>query len=1122
MKRSELKLSGRVLLFFAQQRVLAFAFFAAVCVLGFAVIPFDVTSLGSWAEDLPRSPVHVDAIPDTGANQQVVFAGWPGQAAEDVELYVTYPLSSELLALSGVRTVRSTSATGFCALYVVFDDDSDFFEARTRLTEKLASLADELLPAGVHPRLGPDATGLGQVFWYVLEPQQASGEAAAGAFDLHELRSIQDDTVRPALSSVPGVAEVSSIGGYVAEWQVEVDLARLSALGLDLDAVRSAVRRSHLDTSGGRLDDNGAEYVLRGRGRLASSEDLESALVREEEGQAILLSDVARIVLGPAPRRGLYDLDGQDAVGGVVVVRYGENPREVLERVRERIAELAPSLPSRALGGSEARVTVRPIYDRSELIDDTVATLGTALQEQLLISALVLMLMLGTFRGAFVAAAIPPLGVLVAFLAMWVFGIEANAMSLAGIAIAIGSMIDIGIVFVESAHRAPSSQDPEESTKSMVASLAQVAPATLTSALTTAISFLPVFALGAGAGRLFRPLAFTKTFALLGALLVAFVLVAPAAKTFMRGERSLSYRARIIISAPLLCVLLYLHRESPPQMVLLGVGVGVLVMLFLLFERGYSRILSFALRHRGLFLVLPAALLVAGVVSATHLENDGRTPFDEGSFLYMPSAPAHASVATVQRLLRESDAAIAAVPEVRAVLGKAGRVQSALDPAPLSMFETMIFYHPEFAVIDGERVRQWRDHIHSPSDIWEEVARAGARPGLTPAPMLQPIETRQIMLQSGMRGPIGVRLQASNSGLSNESSSEALTRAATQVEAFLRGHDAVRAGSIQSEQSARVPYIDIELRREALARHGLHADEVLRTFAAATAGTLEGEVFEGRTRRAVRVRAERAGRQSIAAIEAIPLRGGRLRLGQVARVVYASGPAAIRSEDTLETRYVLFSAGSGEGRMLRPGEAAARLEGELAELSLPEGVRASLAGTFIEEEQSAQELRVLVPIAFALVFLLVFLQFRSLASSLTVFSGALLAVAGGLCVIVLSGVVSGSTATLGPAAIVGFIALVGIAVDDGVLMMTFLREAPPDDSERIIQAAHKRVRACLMTTATTLLALLPVLLASGRGADLMTPMAWPLFGGMTFELLTLLVVPVLYSFRRPSSATLTK
>lgn len=1109
-----MNVSKRVLFFFAEQRALALSFFVAVCLVGFAVVPFDISSLGSWTDDLPRSPVHVDAIPDTGANQQVVFAAWPGQAAEDVELYVTYPLSSELLALSGVRTVRSTSATGFCALYVVFDDESDFFESRTRLTEKLASLASDLLPAGVHPQLGPDATGLGQVYWYVLEAQRPTGEASPGAFDLHELRQVQDDTVRPALASVPGVAEVSSIGGHVAEWQVEVDLPRLTALGLDLDSVRRAVRRSHLDTSGGRLDDNGAEYVLRGRGRLSSSEDLESALVREEEGRAILLRDVARITVGPAPRRGLYDLDGQDAVGGVVVVRYGENPREVLEGVRARIAELAPSLPSRDLRGGLARVVVRPIYDRSELIDDTVATLGTALQEQLLISALVLMLMLGTFRGALVAAAIPPLGVLVAFLAMWACGIEANAMSLAGIAIAIGSMIDIGIVFVESAHRA--NEGP--GTKSLAASLAQVAPATLTSVLTTAVSFLPVFALGAGAGRLFRPLAFTKTFALLGALLVAFILVAPAAKTFMRGERSLSYRARIFISAPLLGVLLYLHRESPPQMVLLGLGLCLLVMLFLLFERAYAKVLSFALRHRRVFLLLPLALLAAGVVSASHLEQDGRTPFDEGSFLYMPSAPAHASIATVQRLLRESDAAIAAIPEVRAVLGKAGRVESALDPAPLSMFETMVFYHPEFATIDGERVRQWRDHIHSPSDIWDEVARAGARPGLTPAPMLQPIETRQIMLQSGMRGPIGVRLQASNSGLSTQSTSEALDRAAYQVESLLRGHDAVRPGSIQSEQSARVPYIDIELRREALARHGLHADEVLRTFSAATAGVIEGEVFEGRTRRAIRVRAERSGRQSIAAIEAIPLRDGELRLGQVARVVYASGPAAIRSEDTLETRYVLFSAGVDvdEGRTLRPGEAAARLEGELAELALPEGVRASLAGTFIEEEQSAQELRVLVPIAFALVFLLVFLQFRSLASSLTVFSGALLAVAGGLCVLFLSGALSGGASTLGPAAIVGFIALVGIAVDDGVLMMTFLRDAPPSDSDHIIQAASKRVRACLMTTATTLLALLPVLLASGRGADLMTPMAWPLFGGMSFELLTLLVVPVLYSFRRPA------
>ncbi len=1122
----------------AQRRGLALALVRHVVALGITVSPFDRPAFfedGPLA-DWPSHPVHVDAIPDLGENQQVVFAAYPGAAPADVEAQLTYPLTTELQGLAGVRTVRSISAFGFATLYIIFDEGTPFYDARTRILEKLASLPSGRLPDGVTPRLGPDATGLGQIFWYALQPQVRSEDGTDrvvyDAYDLHELRTLQDDVVRPALAAVPGVAEVSSIGGYTLEWVVEVQLEQAANLGISLSQVATALRATHRDIGAGTLSMGGAEYILRGTGRVTDPDAIEQTVV--DPARRLVIGDIARVRQRPAPRRGLLDIDGHDAVGGVVVMRQGENPREVIAGVRARIAELEQSFAVRMTrsvdGGGDSlddhqqvHLHITPVYDRTELIDDTVATLSGALEEQVVLSTIVLLLMLGTLRGALVAAVIPPWGMLVSFGLMAAFGIEANAMSLAGIAIAIGSMIDIGIVFVESASGYDGANAPSEEvvakrhsdpTSSALRALVHVAPATLTSVLTTAVGFLPIFALSEGAGRLFRPLVFTKTAALFGALAVAMVVV-PATAFALRSRTGAPrpprpLTVRLLLCAPLAGLLLWIHRDGPSTIAWWGGAAVILLVLLMALRHQYGRLLPWVLRHRRILSVVPLTLLALAAWAVTTLRPGGKVGFDEGTFLFMPSTAPHAGPDAVVRLLRETDAAIAAIPEVSRVVGKAGRVDSALDPAPLSMFETMVFYHPEFSVVDGERVRMWRDHIQSPADIWAEISAAAARPGLSAAPPLQPIETRQLMLQSGMRAPMGVRLSGPDT--------EALRQGSLSVAAYLESRTDLLPRSVQSEQSALVPTLEVRPRREALVTYGLRAEDVLQTVATAQRGLVIDNIFEGRSRIPLRL----AGQVSndIESLRNLPIGDGDLRLHQVADIAFVPGPATIRAEDSFETRYVFFSPGPDVEDV---GALAEEITEALDAIELPFGVRAKVTGTFEQEAETASELRILVPASVLLVLLLIYLQFRNLPSALTVMGAATVSLAGAMAslgVLHLLGITDG---TLSPGVWVDFVALIGIAVDDGVLMMTFLQSAGlqsigtststdslPDLHDQVVRAASRRVAACVMTTATTLLALMPVLAASGRGSDLMVPMAYPLFFGMGFELLTLFIVPALH------------
>lgn len=1178
---------------------------------------------------IPRDPIPVDAIPDVGENQQIVFSEWPGRSPRDIEDQITYPLTTALLGIPGVETVRSSSAFGFSTIYVIFEDDVDFYWSRSRVLEKLASLPPETVPEGVSPTLGPDATGLGQVFWYTLEGRDPETGELVGGWDLHELRSAQDWSIRYALQSVPGVSEVAAVGGYVQEIQVDVDPEALRAQGVTLDQVARAVGGSNLDVGARTLEINRVEYLIRSVGFIDDMRDVEEAVVTARNHVPIRVRDVARVGLGPAQRRGALDDAGAQVVGGVVVARFGANPLETIEAVKARIDEIQPGLPRKQLDdGRTSQVTIVPFYDRTQLIHETLDTLSTALWQEILVTLIVVLVLLRDLRSSMLIAGLLPLGVLATFVIMKAAGVDANVMALGGIAIAIGTMVDIGIVFTENIserlRELGPSPDPGAREAAVRKAAAEVAPAVVTSVLTTVVSFLPVFALQAGEARLFTPLALTKTFAMLGALgLAVFVLPSVAFVVLRRppepGLRPLHVqhlRDWLLVAlglvlawqlsplAGLLVVVMGVYRLVRPGLssalvtaldalelaiaalavglaltldwlplgpeggtlgnaLFVGVVLGLVLGSLRLFAWLYPALLRVFLAHKGLFLIAPTLVVGAGLtvwlgvgriaeevaeVDVDTLEADatlakldalapglGREympPFDEGAFLYMPTTMPHASMGQALEMLQVMDAAIAEVPEVDRVVGKLGRVDSALDPAPVSMIETVVTYVPEYGVdAEGRRVRQWRDHIHSPRDIWDEIVAAAELPGVTSAPVLMPIQARMVMLQSGMRAPMGVKIAGPDL--------ESIERFGLAVEQLLREVPEVRAETVFAERMIGKPYLEIELDRREIAHQGLTIAEVQHQLQVALGGMALTRTVEGRERYAVRVRYMREERDSLPAIERLPIAvGGRepVLLAQLADIRYVRGPQVIKSEDTFTTGYVLFDRVPEVAEVEAVEAAAARLEQALArgELILPEGVSYRFAGSYESQLRSEARLAVLIPVALALVFVLLQLRFRRVVVSAMIYSGVLVAVAGGFLLLwawgqpgFLGGELFGAdlralfsvhAVNLSVAVWVGVIALIGVATDDGVVMATYLEQrfaaAPPTTvaqvRERTFEAGVRRVRPCLMTTATTLLALLPVLSSTGKGSDVMAPMALPIVGGMTIELLTLFVVPVLW------------
>ncbi|MDR2388227.1 MAG: efflux RND transporter permease subunit [Tannerellaceae bacterium] len=1177
--------------YFLENRWLTLAVLLVVVIWGLAVSPFD-----RFGGILPRDPVAVDAIPDIGENQQIVATEWMGQSPKDVQEQVTYPLTTALLGVPGVKTIRSTSMFGMSFIYIIFNDGVEFYWSRSRVLEKLNALAPEALPEGVRPMLGPDATALGQIFWYTLEGRNPQTGEPAGGWDAGELRTIQDFYVKYALASAEGVAEVASVGGFVKEYQVEVRPEALRAYGVSVMDVMEAVKRTNLDVGASTIEINQAEYLVRGLGYIGSVSDLEEAVVVVRNGLPVCLRDVAFVTLGPAERRGGLDKEGVEAAGGVVVARYGANPMEVIRRVKEKIEEMQASLPEKVLeDGSVSRVCVVPFYDRSGLIRETVGTLETALTHEILICIIVVVVMVFRLRASAVIAGILPIAVAATFLIMRYTGVEANIVALSGIAIAIGVIVDVGVVLVESIVRQMDEARRGEQTQASFAGLIlrgvkDVGGALSVGMLTTIISFLPVFTLEAQEGKLFAPLAYTKTFALLSAFVLGFLLLPTLAYYVMRPlpvGRVFSSRWRVVLRLLVLGVAFFLlagHWLPLGTEAGLGAnfffvvsGVGLILGLLWLLQRYYEPLLRWCLSHRRLFMLLPLLTLTAGLVIWRNMGQEFMPNLDEGSFLLMPTAMPHTGIEQNLRMMATIDRRISAIPEVEVTVGKWGRVPSALDPAPVQMFENTINYRPEyildadgrrqrfrrndrgeFLLIDGsvynprenfrrippdslvpwrwgDYFRQWRPHIRTTEDIWQEIVRASRYAGLTSSPRLQPIAARLVMLSTGMRSSLGLKVTAPDL--------ERVEQAGQALEAALREVPSILPSTVFYDRAVGAPYLEIRLKRREMARHGIRVADLQDVLGAAVGGMKLTSTVEGRERFPVRLRYPRELRNDPEALRRLLIpsaTGAQIPLGDVAEMTYAKGAQMIRSEDTFLTGYVVFDkkeAGS-EVEVVREAEGVLREKILSGELVLPSGASYVFAGNYEQQQRASARLRVVIPLCLLAILGILYFRFRSLTASLIHFSGVFVAFAGGFILLWLYGEPWFLNVTVGEVSLretfgmhpvnlsiavwVGFIALFGIATDDGVLMgsyihQTFLERNPrgkEEIREAVVQAGMRRVRPAVMTTATTLIALLPVLTSTGKGSDIMIPMAIPTFGGMLIQSMTMFVVPVLQCWWR--------
>ncbi len=1270
----------------------------AACVFwGIAVAPFD------WNIDwMPRSPVPVDAIPDIGENQQIVFTAWPGRSPQDIEDQITYPLTVSMLGLPGVKTVRSSSMFGFSSISVIFKENVDFYWSRSRVLEKLNSLPAGTLPPGVKPALGPDATGLGQIYWYTLEGRDPDGKPAGG-WDLDELRSIQDWYARYGLLSADGISEVASVGGFVKEYQIDVDPDAMRMYGVSLRNIFNAVRRSNVDVGARTIEVNKVEYVIRGLGFIHSVKDVEEIVVKMKDNVPIYVKNIGAVSLGPALRRGALDKGGAEAVGGVAIVRYGENPLAAIKNLKAKIKEISPGLPLKpvvdyartsaddvaafakkhgfnayAANGmtldnaawmkflnktpraewpkwiTTSKVTIVPFYDRTSLINETLDTLNTALVEEILVTIIVIIVMLMHLRSSMIISATLPLTVLVCFIAMRLFRVDANIVALSGIAIAIGTIVDMGTVICENiiTHlgRAPKGANTLDTVYKAVS---EVGGAVLTAILTTVVSFLPVFTMVGPEGKLFKPLAFTKTFTLMASVLVAlFILPAFAhvlftwtpfkkagrlARALRISQWTTGRAGRIVfIVANILAVAVvavYLTDHWLPlgpsagffkNLMAVTLPIGALLGGFLLFQKVYPTLLAFCLKHKALFLTIPLAVVILGPVAwlgfgkvfgwlpgfvkktpvytyaasvFPGLGNEFMPSLDEGSFLYMPTTMPHASIGEAMDIMRKQDMAFERIPEIKSAVGKLGRAETALDPAPISMVETVINYKPEFisdkkgryllfkcnteakdyfrdevgnpvnaldgepyfvkgkfartadgALIpdpDGAPFRLWRppldpelnpgrapwQGIRSPQDIWDEIVKAGNIPGATSAPKLQPIAARIVMLQSGMRAPMGIKIKGPDL--------ETIEKTGLAMEKLLKEVPGVEPNSVFADRIIGKPYLEIEINREKIARYGLLIQDVQDVIEVAVGGKTITRTVEGRERYPVRVRYFRELRDNIESLGDIIIptpSGQQIPLRELATIRYTPGPQVIKSEDTFLTGYLLFDKKKGIAETDVVENARQFLESKIksGELVIPAGVSYTFAGNYKNQIRARKTLVVVLPIALFIIFMILYFQFKSFPTTTLVFSGIAVAWSGGFILIWLYGQdwfmnfsIAGvdlrdlfqiHTVNLSVAVWVGFLALFGIATDDGVVIGTYLsdifrskkRESVAEIRDAVLEAGKHRIRPALITTATTILALLPVLTSTGRGSDIMIPMAIPSFGGMLIEVMTMLIVPVLY------------
>ncbi len=1269
---------NKIIKFFLENKLVTVLFVLVFIVWGIISAPF------SWDTGfLPRDPVPVDAIPDIGENQQIVFTEWMGRSPQDIEDQITYPLTTALLGIPGVKTIRSNSIFGLSSIYIIFNEDIEFYWSRTRILEKLNSLPAGTLPPDVQPALGPDATALGQIFWYTLEGRNPETGEPNGGWDPQELRTIQDYYVGYALTSATGVSEVAAIGGFVKEYQVDIDPVAMKDNNVTVAQIMNAVKKSNLDIGARTIEFNRAEYLVRGLGYIKSLEDLEEAVVTVRNNTPIRIKDVAMVNFGPATRRGGLDKEGAEATGAVVVSRYGANPLEVIQNVKDKIKEISPGLPSKTLAdGTVSKVTIVPFYDRTGLIKETLGTLEFALEHEILISILVVLLLVMNIRASIIISSLLPIAVLMTFIVMRHFGVDANVVALSGIAIAIGVMVDVGIVFTENIVRhleMPENKGVKGKAlmKVVYEASTEVGSAIMTALATTIVSFLPVFAMQAAEGKLFKPLAFTKTFALLASLVLGLIVI-PTLAHWIFGIRFDRRRVKriwnIILIVSGIGIVVYYGMWIALVLVIIGVNnliedhlpenrrkytnlintiVLVLTVVFFLTKgwmplgaqnslfvnflfvslivavvlgflmtivHVYSDILNWALANKWKFLAIPIFVVLFGMVTwqgfnkmfgfvadgaekinwnlrqtsswqamAKTFPGTGKEfmpSLDEGSFLLMPTTMSHSGVEENIDVIKKVDRHVASIPEVSSVVGKWGRVNSALDPAPISMFENTINYKPEYIVNEdgkrlrfkvnddrdyelkngetynverdgyrnisqkelvpdknGEYFRQWRPEIKSPNDIWNEIVKATRIPGMTSAPKLQPIQTRLIMLSTGMRAPIGIKVYGPDL--------KTIERVGLDLEKILQQVPSINRSSVFADRIVGKPYLEFKIDRKAIARYGLTVEDFQMAVGVAIGGNKLTSTVEGRERFPVRVRYAREFRDNPDDVKnvLIPTPADvQVPLGELAEVTYRRGPQVVKSEDTFLVGYVIFDKKENYAEVDVVEEAQRFIEAKIAsgEFIIPPGVNYKFTGNYENQIRATKRLAIVVPISLLVIFLILYFQFGNVQTTTMVFSGIFVAFSGGFIMIWLYGQgwfmdfdVAGvnmrhlfqmHTINLSVAVWVGFIALFGIATDDGVIMGTYIKqvfdEEKPGSKQAIrtavLHAGKMRVRPAMMTAAVAVIALIPVLTSTGKGSDIMVPMAIPSFGGMLIQVMTMFVVPVLYSMWRENKLSKSK
>ena len=1262
---------NRLVKYFLENRLVTFLFLIAFVVMGLVTMPFNLRS-----GLLPRDPVPVDAIPDIGENQQIVATEWMGRSPRDIQDQISYPLTTALLGIPGVQTIRSTSMFGMSFIYIIFKDNVEFYWSRSRILEKLNSLPSGTLPSGVQPSLGPDATALGQIYWYTLEGRNPKTGEPNGGWDPSELKTIQDFYVKYSLSTAEGVSEVASVGGFVKEYQVDLNPDALKAYNVSVMDVMNAVRQSNLDIGAETIELNNVEYIIRGLGYVKSLNDLESSVVAVRNNVPVRIKDVAHVAFGPATRRGGLDKAGSEAVGAVVVARYGSNPLEVINNVKGKIKEIEAGLPQKTLpDGTVSKVTIVPFYDRTGLIKETIGTLESALSHEILISIIVIIILVMNLRASLIVASLLPIGVLMTFILMRFFGINANIVALSGIAIAIGVMVDIGIVDVENILRhleMPENKGIRGKKLMNVIYLAttEVRAAVVTSIATTIVSFLPVFAMQAEEGKLFHPLAFTKTFALLSAFILGIVVLPTLVHIFFnisfdrkKIKRIWNY---ILIVAGVVFVIFW---QMWPALALVAVGINnlldyrwpekrkefpnyinifitalfatwylsiewlplgahnsefsnfifvsgivtVILVALMSMVHFYEKILRWALQNKWKFLMIPAFTLLFGLLawqgvdrifgfipkSAEKIgwdnfrktsvwESAVRTfpgtgkefmpSLNEGSFLLMPTSMPHSSIEKNLDYIETLDKRLSTIPEVEVAVGKWGRVNSALDPAPIQMFENTINYRSEYILDEnghrmqfkvdkkgkyflknnttynpetesfrvipadslipdskGQYFRQWRTQIKKPLDIWNEIVKVTDIPGLTSAPKLQPIETRLIMLSTGMRAPMGLKVYGPDLN--------SIEEAGMMFEKALKEIPSIKASAVFYDRAVGAPYLEIKLNREAMARYGMTVSAVQEILQVAVGGMTLSTSVEGRERFPLRVRYARELRDNPEDLKRIlipAMNGVQIPLSEIADVEYTRGAQMIRSENTFLVGFVIFDKLEGKAEVDVVDEAGKILKGKIdsGEIILPPGVTYKFAGNYENQLRATRRLAIVVPLSLIIIFLLLYFQFRTITASFIHFSGVFVAFSGGFIMLWLYSQdwfmnfsVAGlnlrdmfqmHTINLSVAVWVGFIALFGIATNDGVIMGTYIHQVFEDLKpvtihdvrEAVVTAGKKRVRPAMMTTAVAVIALLPVLSSTGKGADIMVPMAIPAFGGMVIQVMTVFVVPLFQAMWR--------